>query len=247
MPLSTELQLLLVSNDYSTLKILRSACAQLGAGLACMATTDAACDYVSRRKVDGIFLDLEMPDWAHVVDALRLGTSNHYAVVFACVTNRMAAKAARTLGAHVLLQMPLAVDDVVSSLQASRELMIRERRRYFRHQTYLPVSLIVNGSEQHALITNLSEGGMAVRVMQPLDSSSLVDFSFQLRSGPMITGRGNVAWRGSEGMVGIGFQFVRDEGRDMLLNWLESQERLMPQHSSWGDDPTPPLPTKTRC
>src|SRR3954463_5021435 len=118
MPLSTELQLLLVSNDYSTLKILRSACAQRGAGLACMAPTDAVCDYVSRRKVDGIFPDLEMPDWAHVVDALRLGTSNHYAVVFACVTNRMAAKAARTLGAHVLLQMPLAADDVVSSLQA---------------------------------------------------------------------------------------------------------------------------------
>jgi len=247
MPLSTELQLLLVSNDYATLRTLRAASAELGAGLACMATKDAACDYVSRRKLDGIFLDLEIPDWAHVVDALRLGTSNHYAVIFACVTNRLAAKSARMIGAHVLLQMPLALNDVVSNLQASRELMIRERRRYFRHQTYLPVSLIVNGIEQHALVTNISEGGMAVRVMQPLDQSSLVDFSFQLRSGPTITGRGNIAWHDSEGMVGIGFQFIRDTGRELLLSWLESQERLMPQHSSWGENPLPPLPTKTRC
>ncbi|HVN21201.1 MAG TPA: PilZ domain-containing protein [Dongiaceae bacterium] len=234
MPLSTELQLLLVTNDYATLRIVRSAAAQLGAGLACMATAESACDYIGRRKIDGIFVDLEIPAWEQIVDALRQGTFNHFAVVFACMTNRVVAKEALKRGAHVILHKPLSVGDVVSRVQSARELMIRERRRFFRHQVYLPVSLTVNGAPQHALMTNLSEGGMAVRVTQSLECSLLLDFAFQLRAGPVINGRGHVAWRDNQGMIGIGFQFIRDRGKDELLTWIRQQERLTPQHPSWG-------------
>jgi CheY-like chemotaxis protein len=245
MPLSSEMHLLLVSNDYATLKAIRTAAAQLGADLACMATSEAGCDYVGRRKIDGIILDLELPAWELVLEALRLGTSNHFAVAFACTGNRLVGKEARARGAHVVLQKPLRVDDFVSNVQSARDLMIQERRRYFRHQVYLPLTLTVNGAAQHALITNLSEGGMAVRVTQALECCSLVDFSFQLRAGPSISGRGNIAWRDSEGMVGIGFQFLRDGGKDALLEWIRHQERLTMEHPSWGPDPLSPQPTRT--
>ncbi len=244
MPLSTELQLLLISTDYLTLKALKAAAAQLGAGLSCMAGADSGCDYVSRRKVDGIFLDLDVAGWASVVGALRLGTSNHYAVIFACVANRLAAQEARAIGAHLVLHKPLTVNDIIAKVQDSRELMVRERRRYFRHQAYMPVSLTINGVEQHALITNISEGGMAVRVTQPVDYCALVDFAFQLRTGPAITGRGNVAWRDNERIVGIGFQFLRDGGKELLLNWLQQQERLITQHPSWTAESSSALSPK---
>lgn len=244
MPLSTELHLLLVSSDYATLKPVRAAAAQLGAGLACMATSDAGCDYVGRRKIDGMFLDLEVPAWQQVLEGLRLGTPNRFCVAFACTNNRLTGKEARERGAHAVLQKPLTVADVVSHLESSRELMIRERRRYFRHQVYLPLTLIVKGAEQHALITNLSEGGMAVRVTHAVECASLVDFSFQLRAGPAISGRGNIAWCDSSGMVGIGFQFFRDTCKDLLLDWIRHQEHLAPEHPSWGSDPIS-QPTKT--
>lgn len=246
MPLSTELQFLLVSNDYATLKTVRVAAAQLGARLACMATADAGCDYIGRRKLEGIFVDLEIPEWQQVLEALSLGKSNHFAVAFACATNRLVGKEARTRGAHIILQKPLSVDDVMSHVHSARDLMMRERRRYFRHQVYLSFNLIVNGTEQRALITNLSEGGMAVRVTHPVEFSSLVAFSFELNAGPSISGRGNVAWRDSEGMVGIQFQFLRNGGKDLLLNWIRHQERLKSQHPSWGD-PLPPQPTEASC
>ena len=245
MTLTTRLELLLVSNDYATLTTVKTAAARLGAGLACMADSEAGCDYIGRRKIDGILLDLEMPAWQQVLDALRLGTSNRFAVVFACTGNRLDGKEARGRGAHSVLPKPLGVDDVVSHVQSVRDLMIRERRRYFRHQVYLPLTLTVNGAEQHALITNISEGGMAVRVTQTLECPSLVDFSFQLRAGPTIRGGGNVAWRDSEGTVGIGFQFFRDDGKDQLLTWIRNQERLGEGHSSWGSDPLPQQPTET--
>jgi len=236
MPLSTELQLLLVSNDYITLKAIRAATAQLGAGLACMATSEAGCDYIGRRKVDGIFVDLDMPDWQPVLDALRQGTSNHFAVAFACTTNRLTAKEACGRGCHFILEKPLRTGDIVSRVQSARELMIRERRRYFRYQVYLPVTLTLNGAEQHALIINLSEGGMAVRVMQSIELSALLDFSFELRAGPPVSGRGNIAWRDREGMVGIGFQFFRDDGKNLLSDWIRHQERLGLVHPSWGEE-----------
>ena len=245
MPLSTELHLLLVSSDYSTLKPIRAAAAQLGAALACMATSDAGCDYVGRRKIDGIFLDLEVPAWQKVLDGLRLGTPNRFCVAFACTGNRLAGKEARDRGVHAILQKPLSVEDVVSHLESSRDLMVRERRRYFRHQVYLPLTLTVNGVEQRALITNLSEGGMAVRVTHAVECSSLVDFSFQLRAGPTITGRGNVAWHDSQDMVGIGFQFFRDNSKELLLAWIRHQEELTPEHPSWGSDPLSPQPART--
>jgi len=235
MPLSTQLHLLLVSDDYATLKTVRAAAAQLGVGLACMATSEAGCDYVERRKIDGLFLDLGVSAWQQLLDTIRLGTSNRFAVTFACTNNRLTGKEAQAHGAHTVLQKPLSVDGVVSHVQSAREFMIRERRRYFRHQAYLPVTLSVKNTEQHALITNLSEGGMAVRVTHAIESSSLVDFSFQLRAGPVISGRGNVAWHDKEGMVGIQFQFVRDTGKDLLLDWICHQERLKAEHPSWGD------------
>lgn len=247
MPLSTELRILLVSNDYATLKTVKAAAAQLGAGLACMATCEAGCDYLGRRKIDCILVDLEMSGWQQVLDALCIGTSNHFAVAFACAGNRLAGKEACSRGAHIVLQKPLTVADVVSHVQSARDLMIRERRRYFRHQVYLPLTLTVNGAEQHALITNLSEGGMAVRVTRALECSALVDFSFQLRAGPVVSGRGNIAWRDREGMVGIGFQFLRDAGKDLLLAWIRHQERLTMEHPSWSPDALSPQPTKTSC
>jgi hypothetical protein len=212
-----------------------------------MATSDAGCDYVGRRKIDAIFLDLEIPDWQQVLEGLRLGTPNRFCVAFACTGNRLAGKEARNRGVHAILQKPLSVEDVVSHLKSSHDLMVRERRRYFRHQVYLPLTLTVNGAEQHALITNLSEGGMAVRVTHALECSSLVDFSFQLRAGPTVSGRGNVAWHDSEGLVGIGFQFFRDNGEDSLLAWIRRQEQLNPEHPSWDSDPLAPQPTKTSC
>src|SRR2546429_5543742 len=50
----------------------------------------------------------------------------------------------------------------------SKELLLREQRRYFRHPVNLPVTLKAGEAEQQARMTNLSGGGMAVRTVKPL-------------------------------------------------------------------------------
>jgi len=53
-------------------------------------------------------------------------------------------------------------------------------------------------------MTNLSEGGMAVRTVQALRHSSIIDFAFDLSSRAGVSGKGQVAGINTEGMAGIG-------------------------------------------
>jgi len=105
-------------------------------------------------------------------------------------------------------------------------LLDRERRRYFRHAVSIPAVLKDGEVVQHARITNLSEGGMAVRTAKPLKHSSVVDFSIDLALGANVSGKGQVAWINSEGQAGIVLQIFNGTGREYLEAWLAAQEQL---------------------
>ena len=103
----------------------------------------------------------------------------------------------------------------------------RERRRYFRHAVNLPLVLRDGVAERHARMTNLlREGGMAVRTVQALRHSSIIDFAFDLSSGASVSGKGQVAWINTEGMAGIVLQTFDENGREHLEAWLAAQEQL---------------------
>jgi hypothetical protein len=80
--------------------------------------------------------------------------------------------------------------------------------------------------KQHARMTDLSEGGMAVRTSKLLKHSSVIDFSFDLSLGASVSGKGQVAWINSEGLAGIVLQIFHGKGREQLEAWLTSQEQL---------------------
>jgi len=80
--------------------------------------------------------------------------------------------------------------------------------------------------EQHARLTDLSDGGMAVRTVKALKHSSVIDFAFDLSLGATVSGKGQVAWINSEGQVGIVLQMFHGNGREHLESWLTAQEHL---------------------
>ena len=135
-------------------------------------------------------------------------------------------QAALRAGANVSLQKPLVLENISSCVAGARELMMRERRRYFRHPVSIPVSLTANHAEHRAMMVNIGEGGMAVHGVT-MECFSLVDFSFQLPLGPTLSGRGQIAWTNRQGLMGIGFQFLRGTGKYDLLTWLSNRERLL--------------------
>lgn len=219
-------ELLLVSTDYQILAVVTRGAKQFGGNLGFVPTIDSARDYLGRRKVDGVFVDLDLPGARELMLSIRDGMSNRNAVVLACVPGAAESPIKLVSGANFILQKPLSEESVVSFLNAARDMMARERRRYFRHPVNVPVYVTADGKEQRAMMTDVSEGGMAVRLVKPVEYLSTVDFSFELLPGETIRGKGLVAWANNQGMIGVKFQFLRGTGTDVLHAWISQRENV---------------------
>ena len=226
MSLPLELEFVLVSSDYATMNAVSGGVKKYGAKFILVPTAEAARDCLNRRKIDGVFVDLQVPGALGVMEAIRKGTANNKAVIFACVANAKENTHALSAGANFLLRKPLNEDSIALHITIAKELLEREQRRYFRHAVNLPVVLKDGEVEQHARMTNLSEGGMAVRTAKALRHSSVIDFEFDLSRGASVRGKGQVAWMSTEGMAGIILQIFHGKGREHLEAWLTAREQL---------------------
>ncbi len=222
----SELEFVLVSSDYATMNAVSGGVKKYGAKFILVPTAEAARECLNRRKIDGVFVDLQVPGALGVMEGIRKGTANNKAVIFACVANARENTHALSAGANFLLRKPLNEDSIALHITIAKELLEREQRRYFRHAVNLPVVLKDGEVEQHARMTNLSEGGMAVRTAKALRHSSVIDFEFDLSLGTSVRGKGQVAWMSTEGMAGIILQIFHGKGREHLEAWLTAREQL---------------------
>jgi hypothetical protein len=225
---TTALDLLLVSNSHHTLAAVTGGLKEIDATLNFASSSEAARDHIARRRVDGIIVDLDLPGAQDLILSIRKGVSNRGAVVFACLPSASQSPVALVTGATFLLQQPLSPECVASHVTAARNLMLQERCRYFRYAAHFPVALTAGGTEEQAMMTILSEGGMAAYCVKPLEHAGTIDFNFDLPTGDTITGKGSVAWANNEGMFGIKFQFLRGEGEEMLQRWLRALQPITP-------------------
>lgn len=233
----SELEFLLISNDYATLTAVSGGVKKYGAKFALVPSAHAGRDYLDRKKIDGLFLDMQIPGALQLIESVRKGSSNAKAAIFACVQNARETTATLNAGANFVLRAPLTVDSVALHITIAKDVMLRERRRYFRHPVNLPVTLKDGEAEQHARIVNLSEGGMAVRSGKPMRHKLGIEFKFELAPGAEINGKGLIAWTSSEGMAGILFQTLHGMGHGHLGAWLTARERLMAKPEETPDHP----------
>lgn len=235
MQLPIELEFVLVSSDYAMVHAVSTGVRKYGGKFVLVPDAEAARDYLKRRKTDGVFLDMEVPGVLPLIESIRKGASNSKVVIFACGRNSKEYTSTLSAGANFLLRKPLAADSVVLHITIAKELLVRERRRYFRHAVNLPVMLKEAEVEQRARITNLSEGGMAVHTVRPLSRSAILNFAFELPLGQSIKGKGQVAWINAEGMAGIALQGFHEKGKQDLEAWLATQEELAGHKTASGE------------
>jgi PilZ domain len=222
----TELEFLLVSNDYATLTAVSGGVKKYGAKLGLVPTAEAARDYLERKRTDGVFVDMQVSGTLGLIEAVRKGSSNGKVAIFAFVQNAGETTATLNAGANFVLRTPLSVEGVALHITIAKDIMLRERRRFFRHPVSLPVTLKDGEGEQRGRLINLSEGGMAVRAVRGLKQWTVVEFALELALGVDLSGRGQVAWTSSEGMAGILFQTLHGMGRGYLGSWLAGREQL---------------------
>jgi ActR/RegA family two-component response regulator len=225
------LEFMLVCDDYPTLTAVSAGVKKFGAALTFVPNSDSARDCLDRRKIDAVFVDQQVSGALQLIEFIRKGTSNSKAVIFACVADSRASTPALSAGANFTLKKPVTADDVTRHITIAKDLMICEHRRYFRHPVNLHILLKDEHGQQHGKMTDLGEGGMAVRTATPLKQSSPVEFAFDLSFGASLTGKGQIAWTNTEGMAGIIFRFFHGTGQDQLRAWLNAREQLAPKNS----------------
>lgn len=176
--------------------------------------------FIERRKIDGIFLDMDLAGSLELVQGLRRGGSNRFTVIFACASAGQDASFLLQAGINFVLYKPLLPNAVLDALDSASPMIVSERKRYLRYQLMVPVMLRLRDEEQQATTANVSHGGMAVHCQHVYAPGSPIDFDFDL-PGARIRGQGEVAWSNTDGSMGIKFYLLGDQNKQALSSWLD--------------------------
>ena len=217
------LESLLISGDASLLGVLRPTLEKLAVNVEVCSGSQTGGEMLRKRKFDAVIVDCDdMKGGVELLTSLRTTQSNATSVAFAVLNGNTTTQQAFQIGANFVLQKPLTPLNATRCFNAALNFMVRERRRYFRHPVEMPVRISVpEGSELKASTTNISEGGMAIRVLGKLPKDVAASFRFTL-PGSLTTLdlQGNIAWADGSGNAGIRFVQVPPSSQIQLEQWL---------------------------
>lgn len=217
------LESLLLCRDPATLRLLRRALDDVGIGVEVCSNADAAIERLARQKFDAVIVDCDDLDGApKVLKNLQKASSNRRAIALAIINGLTSMRAAFDLGAHFVLDKPISLERASRSMRAALGFMIAEQRRYFRHPVNTVVYLTFGCVKRlPCTATNLSEGGMAVKMTEAIGPNWSVEMTFHLPGlADRLEGKGEFAWSDGKGRVGIRFVHLPADSRRLLDKWL---------------------------
>src|SRR5262249_28500517 len=98
------LEFLVVSGDESLLQLVAEGVESVRGRLNCASTAATARDYIARRRVDGIVVDMKLSGALEVLGQIRASSANRSAVVFACLGSGPETQSAVQAGANFALR-----------------------------------------------------------------------------------------------------------------------------------------------
>jgi ActR/RegA family two-component response regulator len=217
------LEALLLSRDDQVVKTLRRALDEANIDLQVCSSADEALHILNRHKYDTFLVDCDdIPGATLVLQQLRTGKSNKSCIAFAVVNGRTTPQQAFEMGANFALDKPLSIERTTRSVRAAHGLIVRERRRYYRHLVNVTGVIIVDGiTELPVSVTTISEGGVSIECARELDEGGAARLKIILPgSKKPLDLKGEVIWASQEGRAGIRFQVVPVEAKKELESWL---------------------------
>ena len=214
---------LLITDDAALLGVLRPALEKISVNIEVCGSSKAGNDLLTNRKFDAVIIDCDdLQNGFDLLSALRQTRSNARSVTFAVVNGKTTTQEAFHSGANFVLQKPLTPLHAARCFNAALNFMVRERRRYYRHPVEFPLRIALpHNRELTATTTNVSEGGMAIRVLGKLPKDVRAQFRFTLPGMNIsLDLKGQVAWADGTGHVGIRFVEVPQSSQYQLEKWL---------------------------
>jgi DNA-binding response OmpR family regulator len=217
------LESLLISRDTDLLGVLRPALEKISVNLETCSELQRGNDLLARHKFDAVIVDCDDLLYGfELLKTLRNTQSNSRSVAFAVVNGKTTTQDAFKSGANFVLQKPLTPLHASRCFNAALNFMVRERRRYFRHPVDMPLRLTVAPDQElAATATNLSEGGMAIRLLEKIAKDARAQVRFTLPAANIsLDLKAEVAWADGTGQAGIRFIEVPQSAQYQLEKWL---------------------------
>jgi CheY-like chemotaxis protein len=214
-----------VCRDKPVFQTVAAAIREVKGRLHCVPGAATAQDYTAWRKLDGIVIDMNLPGSLELIRRLRSASSNRSSAVFVCSGSSSESQQAIGAGANFVLHHPLVAGRMARVLTAAADIMMAEKRRHHRFPLMIPVNLKMKEREVESTMSNLSEAGMAIWSLYYRAPGSLIQFAFELPSGGIIRGEGEVAWTNADGLAGIQFRDLPAPSHVHLEDWISRNSK----------------------
>jgi CheY-like chemotaxis protein len=217
-----QLSALLLTEDEQIVRVLTRLLADMDIAAEHHSGAETALDLLARKKFDGVFADCDVPGAEQLLRNLRKMRINQRSISFGLLSELMTVRSAFDLGANFVLYKPLSSERVKRSLRAGHGLMMREKRRHYRHAMGSGAFLTFGrhkdlGSE----LVDVSTSGVAIKAPQPLDAKQNVEIRFQLPGlSKPVTATARPAWADRFGRAGLEFLSMPDDIRAELEQWM---------------------------
>ena len=216
------LSALLVCLDRKAAEVLQRVLKELSIRVeACPDFARAAMRAVQQR-FDVIIVDGSGAEVTALLRETRSSRKNDATLAVAVVPSQESIRELFSLGVNFVLYKPVAYERALSSLEAAREVMRKEKRKDLRAAVHTQATIdYANVQQEKATLVDLGHNGMAVLFGKKLPPTSKVYFQFKLPGQKMnVRLSGLVVWQDWNGRGGVQFVDVPKASRRLLDEFL---------------------------
>jgi hypothetical protein len=215
----------MMTRDLNLMGQIKTTLNEHGAWLDLRQDSASTTELISRRHWDGLVIDCDdVPGGTEAIAEVRNSRSNKHSLIFAVVNGSTGVEAALDLGSTFVLSKPVQEIRWRTVLTAALPKMEREHRRYFRYDANLPVQLRNHdGQILRARMKNVSEGGLAIKLVDPLRLEGVVNVEFDVpgvKPQPF-RAKAEIVWSDIF-VMGLRFLYANEASGSILRTFLNS-------------------------
>jgi DNA-binding response OmpR family regulator len=215
------LQSMVLSRDTDKVAVLMRAFSRLDIDVVVCSEPSSAIALMDRKKFEAVVIDFSVPGADELLQDIRQQRENK-TMIAVILDGETSVSQAFSRGAKFVLYEPITPDRALQGLRAVKSLMYPQRRQQLRKPAYAPVCLeFTPGREVKAVVLNVSEGGIAVRLAEAATVRQSVRARFNLPGiREAIDVQGQIAWADKHGRAGIRFVHLSSQLHGQLKQWL---------------------------
>lgn len=218
-------QSLVLCSDPDVLRTLCPLLFDMDMGVEVCLGTNGASRILRNKKFDAVIVECH-PDGTglDVLQEIRTDTPNQSTITVGVVDDPATMKNAFATGANFVLAKPISPEDASRILLFTRSMVTRMVRRFLRIAVNHLAHVDIVGMIDASFMLDLSEGGMAIQALCPMERGSELDITFHL---PGTTRRiealAKVVWMDPTGRAGLEFTELAEVDRAELRKWVEQR------------------------